>query len=111
MTETELTGRFRVSDSHLPFPQNGTPVTIELSRRVAQITVGEARDPERLSLQGRLDPTTRKLKGPYDDRHVFEMSLTGRGGEKSRRRLFCQISVNGDGLPNSSSWEADEDGP
>ncbi len=118
---TQFVGSYRVSEAHESgFPRAGTPVTIEANRRDATITVGGSGDLDRrLRLTGRLDAATRSLRGSYDDQNVFELSL-GRflrqrrpgpsDGGSSQRGLSCVIR-NRIIEPESSSWDADEDGP
>ncbi len=106
----QFTGRFRVSKTPHRFPRVGTPVTIEAGEHGAQITVGEPHDVNCLILSGSFDATSRRLKGDYDDFHRFALSLGETSRSKSSRRLTCGIEPK-DGVPNSSSWEADEDGP
>ena len=103
LSNTDFAGRYLVTRGE---PRRGTAVTIEEDGSDWRIVLGDVRKPSQV-LTGRLDPRSGVLHGEHGF-YSFKLSLEG---SRPRRQLLCGLTpINPKATPESSSWEADEDG-
>ncbi len=101
--------RFRiVNTNNLSYPERGTPVTITpQGDRGVEVLIGGPRDKRRLRLEGKRDRRAGGYTGTYGEPGSRFVISRGKSAEAAGR-VQCKIDFPVE--PESSSWEADEDG-